>query len=375
MKIPLKGLNKLTTFLIQSRKIAQRNGYSTTGLLRRVFYLFYFRGLLPWNALVSGLLQRNLSDQALEGTLGKRRLLKLQDRVNPKQFQPRTQDKDVFYRFCDDLNLPIPKMYAVFSKPAGWCWNGSSLTTREDWVRFFTEEVPEQFVIKPTGGTYGIQVHVFKRTAGGFEEARGRICSAGQIYEELAGDLRFKKYVVQEQLKSHPDLVRLSNTEFLQTLRLVTYVDQEGKADVYFHQLKIIAGNSPVDNYALGALNNGVCPVRHEDGSLTPALMMAPDKLAIEMVSEHPGTRQSLTNFHVPFWKEALALAKQAALLFLPLRSIGWDIAITPQGPVLVEGNSRWDPCHYNIVATEPDSAENALARKLIAHLETNTVF
>lgn len=370
MKIPITGLNKITAFLIQSSKIARRNGYSTAGLLKRSFHLFRFRGLLPWSALISGLLQRNLSDRVLEGTIGKRRLLKLQDQVNPKQFQQRTEDKDIFYRFCKDLNLPFPKMYAVFARLAGWCWNGSPLTTPEDWVRFFTENVPEEFVIKPSGGTYGIRVQVFKRTPKGFEEARGRTCSAQQIYEELAGDSRFKKYVIQERLKSHPDLVHLSNTEFLQTLRLVTYVHQDGKADVYFHQLKIIAGNSPVDNYAMGTSNNGVCAIRIEDGSLTPALMMAPDKLAIEMLSEHPRTGQSFTNFHVPFWKEALALAKQAALLFLPLRSIGWDIAITPQGPVLVEGNCRWDPCNYNVVATEPASVENVLARKLITLLE-----
>ena len=39
-------------------------------------------------------------------------------------------------------------------------------------------------------------------------------------------------------------------------------------------------------------------------------------------------------------------LAEQAALQFLPLRTIGWDIAITPGGPSILEGNVWWDPLH-----------------------------
>jgi hypothetical protein len=44
----------------------------------------------------------------------------------------------------------------------------------------------------------------------------------------------------------------------------------------------------------------------------------------------------------VPFWEEALQLAMDAALHFKKYRSIGWDIAITEQGPDLLEGNHDW---------------------------------
>jgi len=32
------------------------------------------------------------------------------------------------------------------------------------------------------------------------------------------------------------------------------------------------------------------------------------------------------------------------AVKFWPLRTIGWDVALTPNGPRIVEGNVWWDP-------------------------------
>jgi hypothetical protein len=35
-------------------------------------------------------------------------------------------------------------------------------------------------------------------------------------------------------------------------------------------------------------------------------------------------------------------LVQRAAHRFRPVRVIGWDVALTEAGPVLVEGNSEW---------------------------------
>jgi hypothetical protein len=36
-----------------------------------------------------------------------------------------------------------------------------------------------------------------------------------------------------------------------------------------------------------------------------------------------------------------------AAPHFLPYRALGWDVALTPGGPVIVETNTRWLPVPY----------------------------
>ena len=48
----------------------------------------------------------------------------------------------------------------------------------------------------------------------------------------------------------------------------------------------------------------------------------------------------------LPIGAAAKELVTSAALTFLPLRTIGWDVALTPMGPVLIEGNAWWGPFH-----------------------------
>ena len=57
----------------------------------------------------------------------------------------------------------------------------------------------------------------------------------------------------------------------------------------------------------------------------------------------HPVTGVKIIGFKIPFWQESLQMAKDAALHNKKNRSIGWDIAVTNDGPVLIEGNSNWD--------------------------------
>ena len=57
-----------------------------------------------------------------------------------------------------------------------------------------------------------------------------------------------------------------------------------------------------------------------------------------------PGTDRSFLGFELPHWPAVKDLALRAAAAFPWARAIGWDIAITESGPVLLEGNERWSP-------------------------------
>ena len=41
----------------------------------------------------------------------------------------------------------------------------------------------------------------------------------------------------------------------------------------------------------------------------------------------------------IPYWKESLETCLKAAKMVDGLGYVGWDIAVTPNGPVLIEGN------------------------------------
>ena len=45
----------------------------------------------------------------------------------------------------------------------------------------------------------------------------------------------------------------------------------------------------------------------------------------------------------IPYWNETLSMLKQASKLVPEIHLVGWDVAITPNGPNLIEGNESFD--------------------------------
>jgi hypothetical protein len=160
----------------------------------------------------------------------------------------------------------------------------------------------------------------------------------------MFSDAKYKSFVIQERLKNHSDLTRLSDTESLQTVRIITYVDSDVKCNILFAELKIIVGQNVIDNIQDGRIGNVEAEISLSDGVLNPAILITLDGSRPKTVLAHPKTGNSFEEFRVPFWSDVCWLVKETALKFLPLRTIGWDVALTPKGPFIVEGNMRWDP-------------------------------
>ena len=54
---------------------------------------------------------------------------------------------------------------------------------------------------------------------------------------------------------------------------------------------------------------------------------------------KHPVTGCEIPGFQFPYWNEVLEMCKKASFEIPEVGYIGWDVAITPTGPVFVEGN------------------------------------
>lgn len=140
---------------------------------------------------------------------------------------------------------------------------------------------------------------------------------------------------VEEFVEQHEQLNRLSPSG-LNTVRIITQLDSNSNVDIIGARLRITV-NSSVDNMAAG---NMAAPINLETGIVESPGVYSDITKADEDV--HPVSGVSIVGFQVPFWDEALEMVKNAALLNTDNRSIGWDVAITQQGPELIEGNHDW---------------------------------
>ena len=59
----------------------------------------------------------------------------------------------------------------------------------------------------------------------------------------------------------------------------------------------------------------------------------------------HPDSGKSIVDYQVPLWDEVVDLVTRAAREVPTVPYVGWDVAVGPEGPVLIEGN--WTPGLY----------------------------
>ena len=58
--------------------------------------------------------------------------------------------------------------------------------------------------------------------------------------------------------------------------------------------------------------------------------------------TRHPASGAYLPGFQIPFWPELTACVRRAMDRVPGMGYVGWDIAVTPDGPELIEGNWHW---------------------------------
>lgn len=148
------------------------------------------------------------------------------------------------------------------------------------------------------------------------------------VYHRLFDHAQF---LVEQEIVQHPALSQLCPAS-VNTLRIVTLV-AGGQAQVAYVLLRMGSGKSHVDNISSGGMYTWVDP----DGVLRyPAFC---DKTGL-YYDAHPVTGISFAGYQLPDFEAAVALCCRAAMEEPRLGYVGWDVAITPHGPVLVEGNN-----------------------------------
>jgi len=150
-------------------------------------------------------------------------------------------------------------------------------------------------------------------------------------YESLYKYLTENKlFHVEELICQHEGMEKISPRS-VNTIRICT-VQHGGKAN-FMYALVRMGNGKVVDNATSGGMYSLVQP----DGTLSKLAFC--DKAAT-YYDKHPQSGIPFENFPIPFFKEAVEMCKEASFVVPTMEYVGWDVAITPEGPVLVEGNN-----------------------------------
>jgi hypothetical protein len=98
-------------------------------------------------------------------------------------------------------------------------------------------------------------------------------------------------------------------------------------------------GVAAADNFAQGGVAS---PLDVTTGVLGPAVQKSLAS-AGRSLDHHPTTGARITGVTLPHYTDVFALALAAHRAFSDFPSVGWDIAVTTDGPMVIEGNFNWD--------------------------------
>lgn len=141
-----------------------------------------------------------------------------------------------------------------------------------------------------------------------------------------------KHLFLEDLVIQHPDLNKLCKAS-VNTIRIMTFNDH-GTPHILWAGLRIGNGINSVDNFHAGGMAS---VIDLKTGKLVnPAI----DK-DLNEYTVHPKTKTKIVGFQVPYFNEVKEMVLKAALESDKILVVGWDVAVTPDGPVIIEGNRR----------------------------------
>lgn len=139
------------------------------------------------------------------------------------------------------------------------------------------------------------------------------------------------KYLAEEAIIQHHKLARLCPS-CVNTLRITTILSG-GEPHFIYAFFRTGSGKSATDNISSGGMYTAVTA----EGRLSAEAFS--DKTGLYYRC-HPETGVAFAGFQIPFYRECIDLCLKAALVEPHMRYVGWDVAITETGPILIEGNN-----------------------------------
>ena len=185
-----------------------------------------------------------------------------------------------------------------------------------------------QFFVKDMDGKWGEGSFAFEKCSGGFA-AEGVPLSDAALCQRLEG------CIVEPYIPQHETLQTIYPLA-VASLRIVT-VRRKGKIHIILAALFLGAGGSTTSNLHQGGLR---VPIDLASGALGEKAIRLQVKRGF--YTHHPDSGLPFADFTIPFWPQVLDLVSRAHQCFHRIHSIGWDVAITPSGPIIIEGNEEW---------------------------------
>ncbi|MEM9999562.1 MAG: sugar-transfer associated ATP-grasp domain-containing protein [Pseudomonadota bacterium] len=260
-------------------------------------------------------------------------------------------DKAVFGQWLRDNQLPGAREVAVKS-------DEMLLDAQQ------LNDLGDQIIIKPCKSGFGRDIEVWHKNSNGAWGQGDHTHTTQQLIEHitaLAGQT-FGGLIVQERLHNHRDIAELSGPA-LATCRFVTIHNQAGVPEIAAHIWRMGWPGSNIDNFNAGGfywLTNDL-----ETGSFMYGIDRQTEATQ-RLLTRHPVTGAHMVGSSHPHYARLRDLVLAAHAKLPDIMLIGWDVAMTSDGPKLIEMNT---PCSFTPrIQRATDGLGRSRCGEILAH-------
>jgi hypothetical protein len=254
-----------------------------------------------------------------------------------EQWLVATGHKMAFEALMTGFGYPTPKTKALYSHEANYP-AFAMLRSAADLKAYLTDASVYPLFGKPVQsslslGTAGLEG--YDQASGSLRLTNGREVALDDFIADVVENYA-DGYILQDIIEPHPQVAKLAGRH-ASTVRFYTLGGPNG-VELFRACWKITAGANMSDNIWRG---NILAALDYETGQIKRAVRGSGlDQVEVET---HPDTGTPLVGFAVPEWQRARQLVLDAAQVLAEIPVIGWDVAISSHGPLLVEANDMPD--------------------------------
>ena len=259
------------------------------------------------------------------------------DYLNPIRYYTLARNKYMAHKMLEDTGVRKSQLYCYYQPEARYIVSNEKASDIEGVLRILKNKQVQSCVIKTTESSHGDNVWVISEINYLENDA---VMTRFDGQEIKLSSVLGQDALIFESVVHQTRQFANFNESSVNTVRFMTTLYPDGSARVIATFIKIGRAGKCVDN-AGGGGNVDVC-VDTETGEIKYAIQYDGWR-NIKDIEKHPDSGNQLNGVIIENWqaiKEEVIKFQQA---FPYCKAAGWDIAITEEGPVVIEVNDFWD--------------------------------
>lgn len=252
------------------------------------------------------------------------------NKFDSKKYEFLLEDKNITDSFFDGLNIKQAKTIGRIVKGVLINKNFEIVKDIKEIIR--TTNALKIF-IKPVDGQGGYGIYIFNKKDGNFYSESNEI-----LDKKFIDGILSKDYIIQEALVQSEEISNIYDKS-VNTFRIATE-NLNGNVRVVCATLRMGKDGRQVDNSAQDGLVVGINVYNGEFYS------EASTEEGVKY-KKHPDSKFEFKNKKILRWNEIKKFAEDSARKLGQFTYLGWDIALTDEGPVAIEANLGFGIDHY----------------------------